>query len=48
MTKSRPSIAFVTPAKAGGQLLLFKFLPQGLDSRLRGNDEVLGLKGLHA
>lgn len=32
--------SFVTPAKAGVQLLKCKFKPPELDSRLRGNDEI--------
>jgi hypothetical protein len=34
--------SFVTPAKAGVQLLRVKFNRQGMDSRLRGNDEFGG------
>ncbi len=29
----------VTPAKAGAHHLRLKFVAQGMDSRLRGNDE---------
>jgi hypothetical protein len=35
----------VTPAKAGGHHLHYKFKRQVMDSRLRGNDEVLVLGG---
>ena len=37
---------FVTPAKAGVQHLSLKFTMPLMDSRLRGNDEILELKGL--
>jgi hypothetical protein len=36
-----PCPEFVTPAKAGVQLRRCKFGRPGLDSRLRGNDEVV-------
>ncbi len=45
MSCSLANTEFVTPAKAGVQLLNCKFSRQELDSRLRGNDEVLKLKG---
>jgi hypothetical protein len=35
------SPSFVTPAKAGVHYLRLKFTARVMDSRLRGNDEVL-------
>lgn len=45
MTFLRFLSTIVTPAKAGVQLRSLKFIGQGLDSRLRGNDKALEWKG---
>jgi hypothetical protein len=46
MSVSQYPSTFVTPAKAGVHHLPWKFRGSVMDSRLRGNDEFLELKGL--
>ena len=48
MILSHKPTTFVTPAKVGGHHRHSKFRRLVMDSRLRGNDEVLELEGLSA